>query len=229
MKKNRTMRLAALLLVLTLITSCFVGGTFARYITTANGSDDARVAEWGVTITTTTDGLFADTYKNDEEIGTTIAVNAGNSVDAEGDDVVAPGTEGSITFGISGQPEVAVKVDITMDVASDVIIPANTEIASGNTLSEAYTPVVFTLTDAAGTTIATGTLSQIKTGLEGLSASYEPNEDLEETYTLSWAWAINGNNAADTYLGNVAAGTETDDNTKTEIDFDFSITVTQID
>ena len=32
MKKNRTMRVAALLLALTLMTSCFVGGTFAKYM-----------------------------------------------------------------------------------------------------------------------------------------------------------------------------------------------------
>ena len=42
MKKTKLMRAALLLLVLTLITSCFVGGTFAKYTTSAEGSDTAR-------------------------------------------------------------------------------------------------------------------------------------------------------------------------------------------
>lgn len=44
MRKNKAMRTAALLLVLVLMTSCFVGGTFAKYTTTASGSESARVA-----------------------------------------------------------------------------------------------------------------------------------------------------------------------------------------
>ena len=125
-----------------------------------------------------------------------------------------------------------------MTVRSDVIIPANTNIKQGNpndvdetdnTLAADYTPVVFTLKKSDDSVVATGTLSQIEAGLEALSAQYAPNTTLNETYTLSWAWAFEGNDAADTYLGNVAAGVVTDANTKTAIEFDFSITVTQID
>ena len=68
-----------------------------------------------------------------------------------------------------------------------------------------------------------------------LFRSYAPNTNLGTelgTYTLSWAWAFStsdANDQADTYLGNVAAGTVTDANTKTAIDFEFVITVTQVD
>ena len=51
MKKSKTMRAASFLLVLTLMTSCFVGSTFAKYTTTATGTDTARVARWGFTTT----------------------------------------------------------------------------------------------------------------------------------------------------------------------------------
>ena len=64
MKKNSTMRIAALLLVLTLMTSCFVGGTFAKYTTSGHISDTARVAKWGVTITTS-GSIFKNQYEND--------------------------------------------------------------------------------------------------------------------------------------------------------------------
>ena len=43
-KKNWTLRAAVLMLALVLITSCFVGGTFAKYVTSGSGTDSARVA-----------------------------------------------------------------------------------------------------------------------------------------------------------------------------------------
>ena len=51
LKKNWTLRAAVLMLALVLITSCFVGGTFAKYVTSDNAADLARVAKWGVSIT----------------------------------------------------------------------------------------------------------------------------------------------------------------------------------
>ena len=62
MKKTKFMRAALLLLVLTLITSCFVGGTFAKYTTSANGSDSARVAKWGFNDSTSVS--LTDLFKN---------------------------------------------------------------------------------------------------------------------------------------------------------------------
>ena len=241
MKKIKTMRIASILLIAVLMTTCAISGTFAKYVTSDNGSDSARVAKWGVQVEIANDlNLFGQTYAkhdqtvNDQNITNTVAV------DTTGGNLVAPGTDNSITFTISGTPEVAVDVKIEMNVRSDVIIPANTDIRQGNPtdadetveniLAADYTPVVFTLKKSDDTTVATGTLAQIEAELEALSAKYGPNTKLDETYTLSWAWAFNGgNDAADTYLGNVAAGEVTDANTKTAIAFDFTITVTQID
>lgn len=116
MKKNRTMRLAALLLVLTLITSCFVGGTFAKYITSDAAGDSARVAKWGIDVLVS-GNLFGQFYNPntataDKDL---IAATAQNSVDngtTDGKDIVAPGTknETGFTVQISGTPEVAYKV-----------------------------------------------------------------------------------------------------------------------
>lgn len=44
-RNNKLMRASGFLLVLTLITSCFVGGTFAKYVSRAETSDSARVAK----------------------------------------------------------------------------------------------------------------------------------------------------------------------------------------
>ena len=49
-KKNVLMRSAGLLLALVLVTSCFVGSTFAKYTVSESGFDTARVAKFGVNI-----------------------------------------------------------------------------------------------------------------------------------------------------------------------------------
>lgn len=91
MKKTKLMRAALLLLVLTLVTSCFVGGTFAKYTTSAEGSDTARVAKWGFMPTTITmDNLFDKVYDATENATVKSAV-----------DVIAPGTKGSAKFGFT--------------------------------------------------------------------------------------------------------------------------------
>lgn len=50
MKKNRAMRFASVILILTLLSTSVISGTFAQYVTTNSGSDTARVAKFGVTI-----------------------------------------------------------------------------------------------------------------------------------------------------------------------------------
>ena len=44
MKKNKFLRLASFMLIACLATCCAVGGTFAKYVTSDNASDSARVA-----------------------------------------------------------------------------------------------------------------------------------------------------------------------------------------
>mgnify|MGYP002508629535 CR=1 FL=1 len=62
-------RFVAMLLVLVLMTSCFVGGTFAKYTTADSASDTARVAKWGITVSTS-GTLFGKFYQGTTNIGT---------------------------------------------------------------------------------------------------------------------------------------------------------------
>ena len=115
-KRNKAMRLASALLVLTLLTVCAISGTFAKYTGSITGSDKARVAYWGFTPSSLTLDLFSESYDNVD-----------SSVD--GENVVAPGTNqnqlvrfayanGSSSLGAStiSAPEVAYKLKI--DAAS---------------------------------------------------------------------------------------------------------------
>ena len=245
MKKNRMMRLASLLLVLVLMTSSVVGGTFAKYVTTASGTDTARVAKWGVEISGMADSLFAKTYAKDSE--TDIA----NTVVAE-EKVVAPGTRNDtgVTFSLTGTPEVAVRIDFVVtkpnstEAPVDVVLPSGeyidyTKAPYTSTFEAAeYHPLVFTLKDG-DTTLVTGTLAQIEAFLEGKTGEYAPGTDLAKilggstgTYTLTWAWDINDGtkDQEDTLLGNLAAGNaESVDGASTAVSFAISITATQID
>ena len=73
MKKNRMMRLASILLVCVLLTTSVISGTFAKYTTSANSEDKARVAKWGFDNAASIDitDLFANTYKQVSTASTT--------------------------------------------------------------------------------------------------------------------------------------------------------------
>lgn len=263
MKKNKMMRLASGLLVAVLITTSTISGTYAKYVTEASGTDSARVAKWGVEV-----GVYGSLFENaytdaPVEYDATETDNQVRVWATEADDLVAPGTESAATgvkLTIKGQPEVDTLVTAGIDVVSEVCLPAGTytdytEVtsydASGNPVyentftvpAEGYYPIVYTLTNDAGTAVATGKLADINTYLaDTLSGNYEAETDLATigggaagTYVLTWKWefgatgSASGNDAADTYLGNVAAGTVTDAKAVTAVEYEFSVLVEQVD
>lgn len=243
-KKHWTLRAAGLLFALVLITSCFVGGTFAKYVTTGDGHESARVAKFGVTMSVANDTAFKKTYATDNNsVSTTIT----NSVDSSGsENLVAPGTEGSnfVVLSISGKPEVAVNVKIAAE-GHDVFLKAGeypdlTTAADGDEFSLAtdYYPITYTLTKTGERTpVAEGKLEVITDYLNGLSKDYPANTDLTSAigeYKLSWEWKFEGgNDKADTLLGAITAGGMTNLPTfgtyGTGVYLHLDATVTQID
>ena len=254
MKKNMFMRLAMALVLLVLVTTSAVGGTYAKYTTSADKTDTARVAKWGVQLAIAGDSMFDNEYAT-EDTKYTGAVSV-KSVDDK--TIVAPGTKGSVQFAISGKPEVATRVVIGLTNTKDVFLKAGTYTdptwAGVDTpvgtfvLSEDYYPVKWTLEQTASATgdlmpTVEGKLSDITAALAAYSgtastpnAQYAPNTDLDATFKLSWEWTFdNGTtgNQADTYLGNLAAGLNPDSlaaaNYSTDINYYLSLTVEQID
>ncbi|MBQ3330397.1 MAG: hypothetical protein IJG87_04370 [Ruminococcus sp.] len=150
MKKNKMMRIAAILLIVTLLSTCAISGTFAKYITKGEGSGNARVAAWGIEISME-DNLFATQYETDD------ADYEGeySVVSANGDELVAPGTkkDDAITATISGTPEVATRLYLKLDVESDAFLEAGdyldytTGLIDDDefTLTDDYYPVKFNI------------------------------------------------------------------------------------
>ena len=222
MKKNTMMRLASALLLLVMLTTCAISGTFAKYITQADVADTARVAKWGVEVTAT-GSLYEEQYANDGEVekdeaGKDIAYTV---VSAADDDVVAPGTANAdgLSFSITGTPEVAVNISFNITNVKDVYLPAGTykDYTTGNDTADTfaaaeYYPIVYTL-KRNGTAIVEGTMAQIEAYLNEIEGNYEANTILDNTFgdfQLTWAWVFgdSANNQADTFLGQVAAGLE---------------------
>lgn len=235
MKKSKSMRFASVLLVMTLLSTCMISGTFAKYVTSESASDTARVAEFGVRITANGE-TFKETYKGIETGWT-----SKNTVDGETDKVVAPGTEGEmVKMTLTGKPEVAVRVNYeatTFELTNWTLYDGTTE----------YCPVVFTIADKTyGTndtsaTNKSATVDELETAIKGAIAAYskeyEPNVDLSgkgaDSLAISWEWAFNGNDVKDTILGDKAAGVAADGSamaaTPAEISITIKTTVTQID
>lgn len=250
MKKNKMMRLAAVLLVCVLLSTSVIGGTFAKYVTTNGGADEARVAAFGVKIDIADDmGLFTTTYSSDETgtgayNGDTVSIASGTTPN-----LVAPGTKGFMTFTITGTPEVATRVSIDFDSTCNAIQLEAKEhtlaagfyeaTAKSVTTTEVYEPIKFYFGTKAANTLTdndyTMTLDQLKDKMTtDFTKDYDPNHNFAETnsgsYTLAWQWpfegtvTVNGENVAD-FLDTVLANETT---AQQEI-LKFDITVTQID
>lgn len=210
MKKNKMMRLASLLLVAVLLTTSVIGGTFAKYVTTAEGSDSARVARWGFEGNTIEiDDLFAAAYD-----GTVASANGT-------DKVIAPGTKGSTTISFvpaKGTPEVdysiAVSATTNADTATNTIIK-----------NENITWALYKSGEEASANW--GSFSELLTSINGLSqTTVEANSlpTLNDTYVIAWNWEFYTDadaDVVDTGMGNAA--------TLETIDLTISITATQID
>ncbi len=258
MKKNVMMRIASILMVATLLTTCVISGTFAKYVTSASGSDTARVAKFGVKLSVAGDSMFSNEYDTDD---TTYdgSITVKSIDDAN---VVAPGTASAdgAAFAITGTPEVATKITVALENVEDIFLAAGTytdwtiapygvddeateDVTEGEfTLEENYYPVVYTLKQG-DTVIATGNLEAIEDAIDtfNATATYAPNTELDAAFSLTWAWAFEQTDAtlynkADTLLGNLAAdATEFGADLTAGTDYnltlayDLTVTVTQID
>ena len=216
---KKTMRIATIILALVLATSCFVGGTFAKYIASATGEDKARVAYWGfqdegnIEITE----LFVDVYDGNGDL----------SVDSINDeDVIAPGTTNSATFEFvyvnndaegAEAPEVAytLSIDTTgSEIAADIDSNAN---------------IQWKLDDGEW-----GRWADLLAAIDALDGgagvqTYAPNELPAAfadgtTHTVSWQWIFTGadpQDDTDTAMGNKA--------TLDEVKLVINVAATQID
>ena len=216
MKKNRMMRLASILLVCVLLTTSIIGGTFAKYVTTVNSSDSARVAKWGFnTASINFENLFDTDYTN-------VAVGTDEMA------IIAPGTEGEVNFkfenALEGGPEVAYTfvVDTTgSDCAEAIQNNKNITWALAKTSDK--------------TSASYGTWETLLSNIQALDgdkqyAAGEIPAMVDTEYTILWKWTYtntdDGNDNDqhnDSDLGNLAVTSDLVATLK------ITITATQVD
>lgn len=219
MKKNKMMRLASCLLVAVMLTTSVISGTFAKYVTTHSADDTARVAKWGVTVAVTGEEAFSKTYKDAHEENESLQT----VVSSNKDKVLAPGTNGTLaTVAITGTPE----VDVEIEVVADVVLTGWQ--VNGNV----YCPLVFNVggtelkidtTNTDADKLATAVENAIVKALE--QKTVQANAGVADNLTVTWNWPfeVEGNNALDTTLGDLAAN-----NQAPTISCAVTVTVTQI-
>lgn len=210
MKKNAMLKIAAILMVAVLLTTCAISSTFAKYVTTGDAKTEVgRVALWDVEIVSSVDGLFGEKYENG-------AINAsGNdvvSVATPVDNVVAPGTSNfaNLTATLNGQPEVAFELTTvaTVDLGSGWMVDLD---GAGSGAAIFYCPLEVKVNDQA-TPIAMG---YVYTDADGDEATVVDAATFAEAIKLAIETAA---------TKEFAAGTELDDevvSVKVEWSWDF--------
>jgi len=218
MKKNKFLRIASALLMLCLITTCAVSGTFAKYTTSDSDSDTARVAKWGVTVAV--DGtLFGKYYGSntalldaDKNRIVASSTNVASAADGDGKNVVAPGTKNDTGFQVQlkGKPEVAYELaatnngqtieDIWLNEGSyGIMVPVYGANAATD-VSEFYTLSGTTYTKATSSTYVAGTdYYELQNFVEV--------EEHTKYYPITWNIAVNVTDNKDG--GSVLASTMT--------------------
>jgi cell division protein FtsL len=214
MKKNAMLKIAAILMVAVLLTTCAISSTFAKYTTRATSSTNARVAKWGVTVDAdvfSETALFKNAYSSEN-----------GSVDLATDELgMAPGTKGSIDLdaNIEGQPEVSgeviVKVTFTID--------DSWKLKDGSTF---HCP----LKVSAGTKTNQTFSASTKVITVEETFKFAPDDKLDDkvTFPIAWEWAfandgeLTETETGDSYDAQVASGSA-----MPTLKVDLSITVVQ--
>lgn len=236
MKKNTMMRLASALLVLVLLTTCAISGTFAKYTSAAGGEDIARVAYWGWGSNAfEINDLFETAYIADE-------VLSAGAMDTTVTDIIAPGTTHSATFAFAytnyqntkiTAPEVAytLVVDTTgSSIPADIENNKNIRWALDAENDDDY-----------------GTWDEMIAAIEALDGdkTYAPGQmpaafGPDSEHTISWKWVFTGTEEYEV-AGQTGTGTDgklTQDEYDTymgnkqlldQVNLVINITATQVD
>lgn len=175
MEKNKTMKMISITLLIVMIALILVSGTYAKYTSSATGSDSARVAKWAFNVGGT--DIASNTFKFD--LFKTIKDSDGNEendvVSANGDKVIAPGTSGSFDISLENKSEVSAKYGVKFTVSNAKNIPIQFS-TDGNTWTDSLTNIA---ADDTKTKLAPNGTKTIT--VQWKWAYEDTNEDTKET------------------------------------------------
>ena len=216
MKKKITV-LGALLMAV-VVTGYSVAGTYAKYVSKVDLTDEARVARWNLTAadTCTADSngnwsckkatalkLFDESYTEKGTEGGIVYVKS-----LDGDKVVAPGTTGQYQVNLSGEMEVRHKFDIKFGLKADAekglsadpiavsyekdATTGELRIGSYEQYANKYNPIKFTVSFFEGNTnyvnVSDNDLAVLQTKINAALAGKEFEPAKRLGYSLRITW-----------------------------------------
>ncbi|NMA13993.1 MAG: hypothetical protein GX930_02000 [Clostridia bacterium] len=197
--KRNTLRIAFLLLVLCMISTVMLSGTFAKYTSEYAGQDTALVARWNFTaqgyVGEGTEQLDLFSHAYDKYINERNGDN--------GDYIIAPGVEDEFTIEMSFLSDVDAKVTVDFDnngssVVEGVYLPIEYYVVGDTTenwvtLDELENRFVSVLKKVYGSNVseAPGDNSPANTFMFNKSG-VETNEATTISQTVKWRWAFDG-------------------------------------
>lgn len=178
MKNNKTVKFMALVLFVTILAIILVSGTYAKYTTSATGSDTATVAKWSIklgnediaksTEKTFTIDLFSTITNTDGSEEKNVKKTDGS--------LIAPGTMGSFTLlSLKNESEVNTKYNVTYTLANESGVPLE---FTTNKDDESSWKSDFTAINVSNESLATDATAT--------------------TATVYWRWAFTKDTARDT-------------------------------
>ena len=178
MKNNKTVKFMALVLFVTILAIILVSGTYAKYTTSATGSDIATVAKWSIKlgdedIAKSTEKTFSiDLFST---ITNTDSSEEKNVKKTDGS-LIAPGTMGSFTLlSLKNESEVNTKYNVTYTLANESGVPLE---FTTNKDDESSWKSDFTAINVSNESLATDATAT--------------------TATVYWRWAFTKDTARDT-------------------------------
>jgi len=185
--KNKLQRFMILVLALTIVSLMLVSGTYAKYTSSATGSDTATVAKWAIKVGSTSADTLITGSSSTVTFDLFSTIKDSNGTDAETDvsaGLIAPGTSGAFSLKVKNESEVTAEALVSLDITNANNVPIQFSLDGGSSWQDGTDGA--TLAPASGMTLAIGSA--------------------EQTIDVMWRWIFNGNDATDTGLG-VAAQT----------------------
>lgn len=177
MKKNIMMRIASVLMIAVLLTTCVISGTFAKYASTfTSETSTATVAKWAFTLGTDPNKVaLEETFNFD--LFTTIN-DTGNTADEEdvADYKIAPGTAGSFAIVLNNESEVNATYTITLEEVNAALVPIEYSLNGTDWEDD---------------------IATLNTSLEDTPI----NMGEDDSITIHWRWAFNDDSNSDTTFG----------------------------
>lgn len=174
MKKKAIGRLGVLALALTLISTCLMGGTLAKYTADVTGSGSATVAKWS--------------FKANEQTTSFTDINLANTAYTNvAKEKIAPGTQGSFDIKIDASGS-EVAVDYTIKLSEFKNRPTNLKFYSDEACTEANEIKDF---------------ANYK-GLDGTIAFNAADKAVTKTVYWKWDYETNSGDTSDTTDGTKA-------------------------